>query len=136
MSAKLKTDSILIPAETRVAAGYTAGMIGKEVANACGISHNTVVRHTQRIYDKTGIPRSTNALVAWFLAKNYDLDLDEVKRRIGAALLLGIITVQMATTDFDSNFLRQAPARSMAARKTGRRGRKEDDNTMDLTTIL
>ena len=135
MSAKLKTDSILSPAETRVAAGYTAGMIGKEVAEACGISHNTVVRHTQRIYDKTGIPRSTNALVAWFLTKNYDIDLDEVKRRIGAALLLGIITVQMATTDFNSDFLRQAPARRVEARKTGRKGRKNDENIMDITTI-
>lgn len=135
---RLKTDSILTPAETRVAAGYTAGMIGKEVAAACGISHNTVVRHTQNIYDKTGIPRSTNALVAWFLEKNYGLDLSEVKRRIGAALLLAILAVQTVTTDFSSDFIRSARVRRVEARKggrPGRKGRREDDDTLDLTTI-
>ena len=132
----LKTDRILSPAETRVAAGYVAGMIGKEVASACGISHNTVVRHTQNIYDKTGIQRSTNALVAWFLEKNYDLDLSEVKRRIGAALLLALITFQTVTTDFSSDFVRTARVRRVEARKGGRRGRRdEDDNTFDITTI-
>lgn len=135
MSNKLKTDEILTPAETRVAAGYVSGMIGKEVADACGISHNTVVRHTQHIYDKTGIPRSTNALVAWFLEKNYDLDLSEVKRRIGAALLLAIIAVQTITTDFSTDFVRAARVRRVEARKGGRRRRDEDDNTLDITTI-
>lgn len=133
---KLNTDDILSPAETKVAAGYVSGMIGKEVANAIGISHNTVVRHTQNIYDKTGIPRSTNALVAWFLEKNYDLDLSEVKRRIGAALLLALITFQTVTTDFSSDFVRTARVRRVEARKGGRRGRRdEDDNTLDITTI-
>ena len=132
----LKTDRILSPAETRVAAGYVAGMIGKEVASACGISHNTVVRHTQNIYDKTGIQRSTNALVAWFLEKNYDLDLSEVKRRIGAALLLALITFQTVTTDFSSDFVRSARVRRVEARKGGRRSRRdEDDNTLDITSI-
>ena len=133
---KLNTDDILSPAETKVAAGYVSGMIGKEVASAIGISHNTVIRHTQNIYDKTGIPRSTNALVAWFLAKNYDLDLSEVKRRIGAALLLALITFQTVTTDFSSDFVRTARVRRVEARKGGRRGRRdEDDNTFDITTI-
>ena len=53
---KLETDKVLTPAETRIASGYVSGMIGKEIANAAGISHNTVIRHTQHIYDKTGIP--------------------------------------------------------------------------------
>ena len=133
---KLNTDDILSPAETKVAAGYVSGMIGKEVASAIGISHNTVIRHTQNIYDKTGIPRSTNALVAWFLAKNYDLDLSEVKRRIGAALLLALITFQTVTTDVSSDFVRTARVRRVEARKGGRRGRRdEDDNTFDITTI-
>ena len=135
MNTKLKTDGILTPAETRVAAGYVSGMIGKEVANACGISHNTVVRHTQHIYDKTGIPRSTNALVAWFLEKNYSLDLSEIKRRIGAALLLAILAVQTVATDFSSDFVRSARVRRVEARKGGRRKRNEDENTLDITTI-
>lgn len=133
---KLETDSVLTPAETRVASGYVAGMIGKEIADAAGISHNTVVRHTQHIYDKTGINRNTNALVAWFLAKNYNIDLAEFRRRVGAALLLALISFQTICTDFSSDFVRTARVRRVEARKGGRRGRREeDDNTLDLTTI-
>ena len=136
MKRMLATDAILTPAETRVASGYTAGMIAKEIASAAGISHNTVVRQTQSIYDKTGIQRSTNALVAWFLATNYGLDLAEFRRRVGSALLLAIIAVQTVATDFSSDFVRSSRMRRVEARKGGRKGRREeDDNTFDITTI-
>ena len=133
MERPLKTDRVLTPAETRVASGYVSGLIGKEIADACGISQHTVVRHTQKIYDKTGIPRSTNALVAWFLAKNFDIDLSEFRRRCGAFLLLCIISFQTVATDFDSDFIR-ANARRQEARKSGRRRRREeDDKTLYIT---
>lgn len=132
---KLDTDKVLTPAETRVASGYVAGMIGKEIASAAGISHNTVVRHTQNIYDKTGIPRNTNALVAWFISENFHIDLAEFRRRVGAALLLAIIAVQTVATDFSSDFVRSARVRRVEARKGGRRRRREDENTLDITTI-
>lgn len=131
---KLETDKVLTPAETRVAAGYVSGMIGKEIASAAGISHNTVVRHTQNIYDKAGIPRSTNALVAWFLATNYGIDLAEFRRRVGAALLLALISVQTVCTDFSSDFVRSARVRRVEARR-GRRRNEDDDNTLDITNI-
>ena len=131
---KLKTDDILTPAETRIASGYVSGMIGKEIASAAGISHNTVVRHTQNIYDKAHIQRNTNALVAWFLEKNYNLDLSEIKRRIGAAVLLAIISVQAIHTDFSSDFVRASRVRRVEARKGGRR-RKEDEDTINLFSI-
>ena len=130
---ELVTDSILTPAETKVASGYVSGLIGKEISEKCGISYNTVVRHTQNIYDKAGIPRSTNALVAWFLSENYHLDLSEFKRRLGAFVLLCILSVQMVATDFDSSFVRRASSRRVEARKGGRRGRRnEDEGTLDL----
>ena len=133
---KLDTDKVLTPAETRVASGYVSGMIGKEIASAAGISHNTVVRHTQNIYDKTGIPRNTNALVAWFISENFHIDLAEFKRRVGAALLLAIIAVQTVATDFSSDFVRSARVRRVEARKGGRRRRREDDeHTFELTSI-
>lgn len=135
MKRKLATDAILTPAETRVAAGYTAGMIAKVIASAAGISHNTVVRQTQSIYDKTGIPRSTNALVAWFLATNYGLDLAEFRRRVCSALLLAIIAVQTVATDFSSDFVRSARVRRVEVRKGGRKRRREDESTFDITTI-
>lgn len=96
----MKTDTILTPAETRVAIAYALGDIGKEVGERLGIAYYTVVRHTQNIYEKTGIRRSTNALVAWFLAENYDIDLRELGRRIGAGILLLIFCAQiLVSTD-------------------------------------
>lgn len=89
-TANLKTNTILTPAETKVALAYVLGDIGKEVGERLGIAYYTVVRHTQNIYDKTGIRRSTNALVAWFLAENCDIDLRELVRRAGAGLLMAI----------------------------------------------
>ena len=133
---KLQTDNILSPSETRIASGYVSGMIGKEIADAAGISHNTVIRHTQRIYEKTGIPHSTNALVAWFLEKNFNLDLSEFRRRVGAALLLCLISFQTVCTDFSTDFSRSARVRRVEARKGSRRRRdEEDDDTLNLTSI-
>lgn len=87
----LKTDIVLTPAETRVAMAYTLGDIGKEVGERLGIAYNTVVRHTQNIYDKAGIRRSTNALVAWFLAENCDIDLRELAHRAGAGFMMVLV---------------------------------------------
>ena len=124
----MNTDTILTAAETRIAAGYVDGLIGKEIADKCGISYNTVVRHTQNIYDKTGICRSTNALVAWFLTKNYSLDLGEIRRRVGAFALLCLVSVQIAATDPGSAFVRSSSARRVEARRApSRRNRREDD---------
>lgn len=121
--AALPTDKVLTKAETRIACGYVAGMIGKEIADACGVSYNTVVRHTQNIYEKTGIRRSTNALVAWFLSKNYDIDLGDFRRRVGAFFLLVIVSVQTVcvwtlTTAPSGGFLREGLRRG---REPGRR---------------
>ena len=118
----------LTKSELRIVAGYVDGLTGKEIADRCHLSYNTVVRHTQNIYDKTGIPRSTNSLVAWFLTKTFHLDLTEIKRGIGGFLLLCLVGFQMAATDFDNSFLRARSARRVEARKTsGRRNRREDD---------
>lgn len=83
----MKTDAILSKAEARVARGYVDGLIGKEIADRLCISYNTVIRHTQNIYEKIG-RRSVNALVAWWFCENFDIDLKEAARRIGAACLL------------------------------------------------
>lgn len=135
--ATLPTDKVLTKAETRIACGYVAGMIGKEIADACGVSYNTVVRHTQNIYEKTGIRRSTNALVAWFLSKNYDIDLGDFRRRVGAFFLLVIVSVQTVCVDFDNSPVRRFPSRRIEARKgAGKKGRREDDfDTTDLFTF-
>lgn len=107
----LRTDRVLTPAETRVAIAYTLGDIGKEVGTRLGIAYNTVVRHTQNIYEKTGIRRSTNALVAWFLSENYSINLGELARRIGAGVLLMIFSLTFAVED-DQPMARRVRTRS------------------------
>jgi len=129
----LLTDAILTPAETRIASGYTAGLIGKEIANRCGISYNTVVKHTQNIYDKAGCRRSTNALVAWFLGTNAHLDLREFERRLGAFLLLCLLGLQLAAEPSGDNYVRRSNARRVEAR--ARRGRRRDDE-LNLMSII
>ena len=128
--AKLKTDDTLTRAETRIAIGYVEGKIGKEIADENGVSYNTVVRHTQNIYDKAGIPRSTNALVSWFLSKNYSLDLSELRRAVCSFILLLIMCYQTVCPDFGNGPLRQFRARRIELRevrpqRTRGRRRKE-----------
>ena len=126
----LATDTILTPAETRIASGYVSGLIGKEIADACDISYNTVVKHTQNIYEKTGIKRSTNSLVAWFLSVNYRIDLAEFGRRLVAFALFIIMSAEAVDTSMSSQLVRRFPTRRVetrARRGSSRRGRREDE---------
>ena len=118
----------LTKSQRRIAVGYVDGLTGKEIAGRYNLSYNTVVRHTQNIYDKAGIPRCMNALVAWFLAKTFNLDLSELKKGLGGFLLLFLVGFQMVASDMDNSFLRQTSARRVEARRAGgRRGRRDDD---------
>lgn len=116
----MKTDTILSKAETRVALCYVFGLIGKEAATVLNVSYNTIIRHTQNIYDKTGIPRSINSIVSWWYRVNYNIDLGEefkvcenlgmvikeAGRRIGAAVLRCLFSVEVFNTDFECRMLR------------------------------
>ena len=125
----LATDTILTPAETRIASGYVSGLIGKEIADASDISYNTVVKHTQNIYEKTGIKRSTNSLVAWFLSVNYKIDLAEFGRRLVAFALFLIMSAEAVDTTMSAQLVRRFPSRRIetSARRGSRRGRREDE---------
>lgn len=116
----MKTDTILSKAETRVALCYVFGLIGKEAAAVLNLSYNTIIRHTQNIYDKTGIPRSINSIVSWWYRVNYNIDLGEefkvcenlgmvikeAGRRIGAAVLLCLFSVEVFNMNFECRMLR------------------------------
>lgn len=129
---RLKTDSVLTKAETRIAVGYTEGKIGKEIADEYGLSYNTVIRHTQRIYDKADIPRSTNSLVAWFISKNFDIDLRELRRGLGSIILLCILGIQAIESN-DNSFIRANALRRVEARKTAKKRNKREE---ELTLIF
>lgn len=116
----------------RIAVGYTDGLIGKEIADRYGISYNTVVKHTQNIYGKTNIRHSTNALVAWFIATNYGIDLNELRRKVESMILLALIVINIASADntYFSRRIRQK--RTEIQRVSGRRRGDDDDNTYVL----
>lgn len=131
---ELPTDSVLTQSETVIASGYVCGMSGKEIADLNCISVNTVVKHTQNIYEKTGIRHSPNALVSWFLSENGRIDLAEFRRRAGAALLLCLVGVQLFTTDFGSQFVRARRVRQAEVRNTsGGRGRRDECGTFNIS---
>ena len=111
----MKTDAVLSKAEARIARCYVEGMIGKEVADACHVSYNTVIRHTQNIYEKIG-RHSIQALVTWWFCTNFDIDLAEVLRRLGALSLLALFCAYtIGSGDCER-----------AARRTTRRGRRHE----------
>lgn len=123
----LKTDSILSPAETRIAAGYCEGLIGKEIADKEHISYHTVVRHTQNIYEKTGIRRSTNALVAWFISINCGIDMREVLRSVAGAFMLAVMSIHVALYTGDTYVRTARGCRTEARAQRVRTGRNEDN---------
>lgn len=123
----LESDKYLTASETRVAVGYTEGLIGKEIAGQYGLSYNTVVKHTQNIYEKAGIKHSTNALVAWFLSLNYRLDLSDLKRSIEGAVLLAIFLVGLAMNNDSIVVARRIQTRRVETRSgRSRKGRRDD----------
>lgn len=133
---KKKEDNELTKAERRVAEGYALGFIGKEIADKLGLSYFTVTRHTQHIYDKTGIRRSTNALTAWYLAKKYGLDLSEIEKQFGAFLLVCLLGFQIMNSDFGDSFVRNYGRRTEVRAARARRSRKEEDgSTLDLPSL-
>lgn len=106
----MKTDAILSKAESRVARAYVDGLTGKEIADRLCISYNTVVRHTQNIYGKIG-RRSINALVSWWFCFNFNIDLADIGRRIGAACLMMLFcTYTFSGGDYE-RAMRRAPRR-------------------------
>ena len=124
----LVTDDILTPAETRVAAGYCEGLIGKEIAEREHISYHTVVRHTQNIYEKTGIRRTTNALVAWFIARNCRIDMREVLRSVTGFCLFVLVSVQTVLCSGDT-YVRVPRGCRTEARMQRSRTRRDNEDT-------
>lgn len=119
MEKKLKTDKRLSSQETRVSILYCLGYIGKEVADKLGISYNTIIRHTQHIYDKLECKHSTNALVGEFLSRNYSIDIKELGRRIGAAILL----IFFCTTFFEQGSIFSRRSERAAERRCEERAK-------------
>ena len=114
---RIPSDEYLSPAQTRVAVALCKGYDDKEVANKLCRSKYTVARHKQDIYERTGIRHTANALVAWFLAINFTIAVEDLERRIGAMVLAVLFTVFTFGADNDTQLVRRA--------RRGRRCRRE-----------
>lgn len=91
----MKTDEVLTKCQTKIMHGYLNGMIGKEIADWLNISYRTVVVHTQNMYEKLGIPRSTHALVSWWYQTNFDIDIKKIISVILILFCIPTITERM-----------------------------------------
>ena len=113
---RIPSDEYLSPAQTRVAMALCKGYDDKEVADKLCMSKYTVARHKQDIYERTGIRHTANALVAWFLSINFTIAIEDLERRIGAAVLAIIFAIFTFCGDGDMQMRRM---------RRGRRGRRE-----------
>lgn len=114
---RIPSDEYLSPAQTRVAVALCKGYDDKEVADKLCMSKYTVARHKQDIYERTGIRHTANALVAWFLAINFTIAVEDLERRLGAMVLAVLFTVFTFGADNDTQLVRRA--------RRGRRSRRE-----------
>ena len=114
---RIPSDEYISPAQTRVAVALCKGYDDKEVADKLCMSKYTVARHKQDIYERTGIRHTANALVAWFLAINFTIAVEDLERRIGVMVLAVLFTVFTFGADNDTQLVRRA--------RRGRRCRRE-----------
>ncbi|MBE6197974.1 MAG: hypothetical protein E7141_04770 [Rikenellaceae bacterium] len=114
---RIPSDEYLSPAQTRVAVALCKGYDDKEVADKLCMSKHTVARHKQDIYERTGIRHTANALVAWFLAINFTIAVEDLERRLGAMVLAVLFSVFTFGADNDTQLVRRA--------RRGRRCRRE-----------
>lgn len=121
---RIPSDEYLSPAQTRVAVALCKGYDDKEVADKLCMSKYTVARHKQDIYERTGIRHTANALVAWFLAINFTIAVEDLERRIGAMVLAVLFTVFTFGADNDTQLVRRA--------RRGRRCRREYEYVIEM----
>ena len=121
---RIPSDEYLSPAQTRVAVALCKGYDDKEVADKLCMSKYTVARHKPDIYECTGIRHTANALVAWFLAINFTLAVEDLERRIGAMVLAVLFSVFTFGADNDTQLIRRA--------RRGRRCRREYEYVIEV----
>ena len=63
-------NELLTPREDEILALLAKGLLGKEIANHLGISHETVGSHLKNIYRKLGVTSRTQATIKFFQRKS------------------------------------------------------------------
>lgn len=104
----MKTDTILSKREREVMNLVVLGYSAKEIAERMSVIYQCVANHLQNIYDKTGTKRTLQALVTWYFTQNFGITLNvsEMTRRVGAAILLCLFAVEVFSTNVECRRLR------------------------------
>lgn len=104
----MKTDTILSKREREVINLVVLGYSAREIAERLNVIYQCVANHLQSIYDKTGCKRTLHALVTWYFTQNFGitLNISEMTRRVGAAILLCLFSVEVFNTDVECRRLR------------------------------
>ena len=76
-------------AERRVLIGYLEGLQGKEIAARLYRSYNTIIRHTASMFQKANV-HSIHELVSKWYQEQFGIEIEELRRRCGAMVLLGL----------------------------------------------
>ncbi|WP_418708926.1 response regulator transcription factor [Alistipes putredinis] len=110
----MKTDTILSKREREVINLVVLGYSAREIAERLNVIYQCVANHLQSIYDKTGCKRTLHALVTWYFTQNFGitLNISEMTRRIGAAILLCLFSVELLGSSFECRMMRRARRRA------------------------
>lgn len=110
----MKTDTILSKREREVINLVVLGYSAREIAERLNVIYQCVANHLQSIYDKTGCKRTLHALVTWYFTQNFGitLNISEMTRRVGAAILLCLFSVELLSSSFECRMMRRARRRA------------------------
>lgn len=110
----MKTDTILSKREREVMNLIVLGYSAREIADRMNVIYQCVANHLQSIYDKTGCKRTLHALVTWYFTQNFGitLNISEMTRRVGAAILLCLFSVELLSSSFECRMMRRARRRA------------------------
>lgn len=110
----MKTDTILSKREREVINLVVLGYSAREIAERLNVIYQCVANHLQSIYDKTGCKRTLHALVTWYFTQNFGitLNISEMTRRVGAAILLCLFSVELLGSSFECRMMRRVRRRA------------------------
>ena len=109
----MKTDAILTKREREIVNRVVLGYSLREIADSMNVIYQCVANHLQNVYDKAGVKRNLNALVTWYFTQNFGitLNISEMTRRIGAAVLLCLFSVEVLSSSFECRMMRRSNRR-------------------------
>ena len=111
-------------AERRVLGGFLEGKSCKEIANDSCKSVRTVENQVRSMFDKTGV-HSLHELVSLWYKEQFDITAEDLRRRLGAMVLLGLFTAFTFAGSPDDLPNRARTARRTRTEQVARRARKD-----------